>query len=114
MFVADDAFPLTDRCMKPYSQRSLDEIKRIFCHRLSRFSGVSENRFGILFSRFRLFLCRANILPETAVDAAIASLVLHNMLRTKSRNSYTSPDTFDKEIDLNTVIPGSWREDGGC
>ena len=47
------------------------------------------------------------------VDAAVASLVLHNMLRTKSRDSYTPPDAFDEEIDGNTVIPGSWREDGG-
>ena len=56
MFVADDAFPLTDRCMKPYSQRSLDDIKRIFGYRLSRFRRVSENGFEIWSSRFRLFL----------------------------------------------------------
>ena len=87
MFVADNAFPLTDRCMKPYSQRPLDDIKRIFGYRLSRFRRVSENGFGIWPSRFHLFLGRENILPETAVDAAVASLVLHNMLRTKSRDS---------------------------
>lgn len=113
MFVADDAFLLTDRCMKPYTQRSLDDIKRIFCYSLSSFGRVAENAFGIWSTRFHLFLFCVNILPETAVDAAVASLVVHNMLRTNSRDSYTPPETFDAEIDGNTAIPGSWREDGG-
>ena len=91
---------------------SLDDIKRIFGYCLSRFRCVSKNGFGIWSSQFCLFLGRAITLPETAVDAAVASLVLHNMLWTKSRNSYTPPVTFDKEINSNTVIPGSWREDG--
>ena len=80
MFVADDAFLLTDRCKKPYFPRSLDDIKRIFGCRLSRFRRVSESGFGIWSSRFRLFLGRANFLPEMALSAAVASLVLHNML----------------------------------
>ena len=93
-FIADDAFLLTDRCLKPYSRRSLGDIKRIFGYRLSRFRRVSENGFGIWSSRFRLFLGRANFLPEMAADAAVAS-------------SYMPPDTFDKEIEDNTVMPGS-------
>ena len=112
MFVADDAFPLTDRCMKPCSQRSLEDIKTIFGYRLSRFRRVSENGFGIWSNRFRLFLGRANILPETAVGAAVASLVLHNMLRTKSRDSYTPSDAFDEAIDSNShtrISEGRWR-----
>ena len=88
-------------------------MKRIFDHRLLRFRRVPENGFGIWSGRFRLFLGRAGILPETVVNAAFASLVLHNMLRTKSRDSYTPPDAFDEEIDGNAVISGSWREDGG-
>ena len=41
------------------------------------------------------------------------ALVLHNMLSTKSRDSYTPPDAFDEEIGGNTVTPGFQREDGG-
>ena len=47
MFVADDAFFLTDRYIKPYSQRSLDDIKTIFGYCLSRLRRVSGNGFGI-------------------------------------------------------------------
>ena len=52
-------------------------------------------------------------LPDFTCFYSVASLVLHNMLRTNSRDSYTPPETFDAEIDGNTAIPGSWREDGG-
>ena len=45
MFVTDDAFPLSENIMKPYPQRKLDDVKRIFCFRLSHFRRVSENAF---------------------------------------------------------------------
>ena len=37
MSVADDAFPLSENIMKPYPQRNLDDVKRIFCFHLSHF-----------------------------------------------------------------------------
>lgn len=36
VIVADDAFPLTQRIMKPYPQRGLSHECRIFNYRLSR------------------------------------------------------------------------------
>ena len=36
VIVADDAFPLKDYILKPYSQRSLNQERRIFNYRLSR------------------------------------------------------------------------------
>ena len=47
LFVADEAFPLTTFCMKPYAHNNLSEEKRIFNYRLSRFRRISENTFGI-------------------------------------------------------------------
>lgn len=35
-FIGDDGFPLTTNFMKPFSDRYLDEKKRIFNYRLSR------------------------------------------------------------------------------
>ena len=48
LFVAGDAFPLSQNIIKPYPQRNLKDKKRIFCYRLSHFRRVSENAFGIL------------------------------------------------------------------
>ena len=66
---------------------------------------VTENAFGILSCRFRLFVARTCLSPDTA------AATLHKMLRTKSRNSYRPPEIFDEEIDFQTVRPGSWRSD---
>nr|XP_022907401.1 protein ALP1-like [Onthophagus taurus] len=55
VIVADDAFPLTTSLLKPYSKRKLSRAERIFNYRLSRVRRISENAFGILASKFRIF-----------------------------------------------------------
>ena len=68
MIVANDTFPLKPQIMKPYSHRNLDDKKLLFNYRASRYRRVTENAFGILSCRFRLFLARTCLSPETAVD----------------------------------------------
>ena len=68
--------------MKPYSHRNLDDKKLLFNYRVSRYRRVTENAFCILSCRFRLFLARACLSPDTAVDLILAAVTLHNMLRT--------------------------------
>ena len=41
-FVADDAFPLGNHCMKPYRQTNLSNRKRLFNYRLSRMQWISK------------------------------------------------------------------------
>ena len=60
-FVGDDAFALKPYMMKPYPQKSLDATKRIFNYRLSRARRISENFFGILVNRFRIFIRPLNL-----------------------------------------------------
>ena len=60
-FVGDDAFALKTYMMKPYAQKKLDDKKSIFNYRLSRARRISENFFGILVNRFRIFRQPINV-----------------------------------------------------
>ena len=48
VIVGDEAFPLNKHLMKPYAKIELDDLKKIFNYRLSRFRSCSENVFGII------------------------------------------------------------------
>lgn len=111
IFVADDAFPLSDNLMKPYSQRNLIKEKRIFNYRLSRARRVIENSFGILSSRFRILLKTINLSPEKATIIVRACCHLHNYLRRKKMDIFWQ-ESFDTEnILTGKVEPGSWRSE---
>jgi hypothetical protein len=88
MFVADEAFPLTTRILKPYPSRDLTEDIRVFNYRLSRARRVVENAFGILSNRFRVFLTTINLSPEKVEKIVLASIALHNYLCEKNGATY--------------------------
>ena len=54
VFVADDAFPLKDNIMKPFSHRQLTREKEVFNNRLSRARNVVEGSFGRVAMMWRL------------------------------------------------------------
>lgn len=82
-FVGDDAFSLSEHLMKPYPNRGQSESQRIFNYRLSRARRVSENAFGILSSKFRVFLSTLCVKPEYATSIVHAALALHKFLLCK-------------------------------
>ena len=106
VFVGDNAFPLSENCMKPYGLNNSSDMECVFDYRLSRFRRISENGFSIWSARFQLFSTRALLTPDKAIIAIVASLALHNMLRTKSSESYIPTGFVDFEIPNGNVIQG--------
>ena len=84
VFVGDDAFGLTSYLMKAYPQIGLTEEKRISNYRLSRCRRISENAFGILSSRWRVFRKPLLLQPQRATSITLAAITLHNWLRSET------------------------------
>lgn len=85
-FVADEAFPLSKRIMRPYPGQFLDEKKSIFNYRLSRSRRIIENTFGILVSRWRIFQHSICLNPEHVDTIIMAAINLHNFLMIENNN----------------------------
>lgn len=83
--------------MKPYSKHIAGHDEHIFNYRLSRARRVVENAFGILSSRFRIFLQTININVKHIDAVVMVSCILHNYLRRNSSTYYTSPNHLDSE-----------------
>lgn len=111
VIVADDAFPLRTYIMKPYSKIGLSDEEKIFNYRLSRARRVSENAFGILAWRFRIFSRPIDVKTDTIDRIIVAACSLHNWLRKTDPGKYIPQNAVDIE-DYNTgiVTPGLWRE----
>lgn len=113
MFVADEAFALSENIMKPFSGiHPKGSKQRIFNYRLSRARRVVENAFGIASSVFRVLRKPMLLQPEKAALVTMTIICLHNFLRrsNSSRNIYTPEGTFDREINGDLIL-GSWRKD---
>ncbi|XP_057302741.1 uncharacterized protein LOC130636907 [Hydractinia symbiolongicarpus] len=110
VIVGDDAFALSKNLLKPFSKNTLCDAERIFNYRLSRFRKISENAFGILSARFRIINSTINLSPSKTTSLVMAIVALHNMLMTKSKDSYAPVGLVDQEDLLtNRIVPGQWR-----
>ena len=111
-FVGDDAFSLTENVMKPYAKRAISEEQRVLNYRLSRARRVSENAFGILSAKFRIFHSTLYVKPKNAISIVHSRLALHNFLIKKCPTVYTTPGSLDYENENGEVIAGEWRQTG--
>ncbi|XP_055918180.1 uncharacterized protein LOC129950311 [Eupeodes corollae] len=112
VIVGDDAFPLLENLMKPYSRHHLTKQERIFNYRLSRARRIVENAFGILANRFRVLHTTINLAPDKAAIITLACCYLHNFLIKKNLcylNKYeyneTNCSTDDKSAILTDLQP---------
>lgn len=111
VLVADDAFAIRPNLLKPYAQRGLSMVQRVFNYRLSHTRRVIENVFGIMSARFRVLRAPINLDAEKTKKVTLACCVLHNFLITTNRSHYLPPHFID-ECDANGVtVPGTWRQD---
>ena len=100
--------------LKPFNRQKMDRTQQIFNYRLSRARRCSENGFGILASRFRLFLNHIHAYPENATVFILAGVCLHNFLRQRCGRSYMPPGSVDVEDANQQVVPGDWRQVPGA
>lgn len=111
--VADDAFAMRPNVMKPYAQRGLTMVQRVFNYRLSRARRIIENVFGIMSARFRVLRKPIHLDPEKTKKVVLACCVLHNYLITTNRAKYAPPNSFDQYDDEgNITTAADWRNDG--
>ena len=81
VIVADEAFPLKTYLMRPYPGRDLSDDKKIYNYRLSRARRLSENVFGILLQKCRIFSRRLQGKHENLTVVLMATCVLYNFIR---------------------------------
>lgn len=81
VIVGEEAFPLHRNLMRPYpgGQLSSHEDKIVYNYRLSRARNVSDNSFGILTKKFRIYQRRLEMTPEHHI-IVLATCCLHNFL----------------------------------
>ena len=86
---------------------------RICNYRFSSARRISENVFGIITNRWRLYRSPISLHPEKVRELAMEVLTLHNWLRSgQSKTVYMPPgfcDTYDPTT--QSFIPGSWRKE---
>lgn len=111
VLVGDDAFPLQENLMKPYSGDNISPNKVIFNYRLSRARRIVENAFGILASRFRVLLNVINLSPEKATIITLTACYLHNFLRRNNSSIYLRGSVDVENTSTTEMQLAPWRND---
>ena len=100
--------------MKPYPHHGLTDDKRVYNYRHSRAQRISENLFGILASRWRVFRSVFLVPPDTVELIVFSTLGLHNYLRRSSSSSSYCPVGLAGREEDGHIIPGSWRQESSA
>lgn len=111
--VAYEVFPLKTYLMKPYNRRNVIREQAIFNYRLSRARRISENAFGILVSKFRIFEKPIPLIADKVDTIVLACCAIHNWLR-KASQAYLPPGLIDHEDYNYEITNGTWRQKQNC
>ncbi|CAH1997306.1 unnamed protein product [Acanthoscelides obtectus] len=102
--LADDAFPLSYNVMKPYPLKNITREEKIYNYRLSRGRRIVESSFGILASRFRVFLTTINLCPEKVTKIVLAACTIHNLLIDRRKHLYTCHEIISRSRKGHTFL----------
>ena len=94
--------------MKPYPQQNLTADKRVYNYRHSRARRISENLFGILANRWRIFFTTINLEPKHVENIVLSALALHNMLI--KNPAYRPGNLADTLLEDGEVLEGEWLD----
>lgn len=113
LFIADDAFPLLKRIMKPYkAQRrvTLSDEQDIFNYRLSRARRCVESAFGILSIKWACINQTFSCQPNKVKNIVAACCLLHNFLLNRAPATYIPEEYKDQHnIESGEYEQGEWR-----
>uniref|UniRef100_A0A1B0D4C0 Uncharacterized protein n=1 Tax=Phlebotomus papatasi TaxID=29031 RepID=A0A1B0D4C0_PHLPP len=82
--IGDEAFPISENMLRPYSGSGLSEDKDYFNKKLSGARSCIERSFGLLVNRFRIFRTEIIAKPENVIGLVKACVTLHNFLNKTS------------------------------
>lgn len=105
-FVGDDAFPMSQNLLKPYSQTGLTKEKRIYNYQISRARRMVECVFGILDTRFGGFQRAFPFNPTKVRNFFFACCYLQKFLR-KSRSFSCPSFMFHEDNESGIIHPPS-------
>lgn len=112
IIMADGAFPMKPYLLRPNGGKHLEEDKRIFNLRLSRACRISENAFGILTQRFRVYKRPMEVNPDLADRIIKATCILCNYLRHEVEGQADQGDRFDFDDGGNASLQEFQRPRG--
>ena len=101
VLIVEDAFALRNHMMKLYPYQNLKTERRVHNYRHSRARRISENLFGILANRWRIYHTVMLLDAKAVKSVTLATLALNNMLMTSSAKSICCPTGLSDTDDVN-------------
>ena len=81
VLVGEETFALSEHVLRPYPNKMLTFLKRIYNYRLSRARRRVECTFGILANKWRIFHRSIDVKPDFCDNIVKACCVLHDYVR---------------------------------
>ncbi|KAM5180789.1 uncharacterized protein ACMZJ9_001350 [Mantella aurantiaca] len=106
VFVADEAFSISNHLMRPYSSRSLNATRTNFNCQLSRAHRMVECTFGIFANNWRVLHTPICLDVENAVEVIKATCILHNFVQMREGCNVENTQTHNLSVLQEPIVLG--------